>query len=113
MSDHEPTVSTDLIRWTFTVPEAAVAAVCTHLSDLGADVFLAEDQTFHVTWDEPTIDLDPVVEAVWELAGAPFEIAQEEFHRLALHILQHEPDAAQHHETDYHPGFDPLEPMDL
>ena len=113
MSEHEPTASTDLIRWTFNVPEAAVDPVSAHLSDLGADVFLAEDNTFHVTWDEPSLDLDPVVEAIWGLAGAPFEIAQEEFHRLALHILQHESDEAHRHENEYHPDFDPLEPMDL
>ena len=119
MSSDATSASTDLIRWTFTVPAAAAEAIESYLTDLGADVFTRDGQTFHVTWDEPDQNLDPVVEAIWSLAGAAFEITQEEFHRLALHILQHEPEEPQPEppkppeRTDYHPGFDALEIMDL
>ena len=119
--DAAAAAATDLIRWTFVVPEGAAEAVAEHLTDLGADVFLADDRTFHVTWDEPALELDPVVEALWTIAGAPFEITQEEFHRLAIHILQQEEEASDeprprpHPEAtgEFHPGFDSLETMDL
>ena len=128
MSTDGPAESTDLIRWTFTVPEAAAEAVAEHLTDLGADVFLGDGMTFHVTWDEPEIDLDPVVEALWTITGVPFEITQEEFHRLAHHILQHEsedgdeeaepeahdrPHRPAEPTGEFHPGFDSLETLDL
>ena len=120
MSTDDITASTDLIRWTFTVPDEAATAVESHLTDLGADVFTRNGVSFHVTWDEPEVDLDPVVEAIWSLAGMAFEITQEEFHRLELHILHRveertvsdEP-AAHTASEEFHPGFDSLEVMDL
>ena len=118
MSMDEAAPSTDLIRWTFAVPPEVAEAVENHLNDLGADVFVRDGQTFHVTWEEPDVDLDPVVEAVWSLAGEPFEITQEEFHRLELHVLQHEDEHAEVAEeaeapSEFHPGFDALEIKDL
>jgi hypothetical protein len=89
----EPTgPSTDLIRWTFSVDPARKAAVEEHLNDLGADVLVREGGQFLVTWEEPEGDLEEVVEAIWMLNGAAFEVVQEEFHRLGLHILQHAED---------------------
>lgn len=100
-------IAVDMLRWTFTVGADAVEAVETHLSDLGADVFVRDGGTFHVTWDEPDADLDPVVEAIWGLAGEHFEITQEEFHRLNLHLLQH--DSGETDEEDFEAGADPEE----
>jgi len=114
MSTDEPTAATDLIHWTFTVPVAAVAAVQGHLTDLGADVYIRDEQNFLVIWEEPEYDLDSVVESVWSLVGEPFEITQEEFHRLALHILQHEAEqTAVEEPAEFHPGFDALDIREL
>ena len=130
MSQDELPAATDLIRWTFTVSPEVAEAVETHLADLGADVFVRDGRSFHVTWDEPETDLDPVVEAIWELAGEHFEITQEEFHRLALHLLHHdsgeeaeaedeetepEPDHFGRHAAPeaFHPGVDSLEIREL
>ncbi len=82
----------DLIRWTFAVEPGHRAAIEAHLEDLGADVLVRDGRTFLVTWDEPDASLDGVIEAIWSLHGAPFEVTQEEFRRLALHALQHAED---------------------
>ena len=113
MSYADANASNDLIRWTFALPEEAVEAVEEHLTDLGADVFV-RNRRFHVTWEEPELDLDAVVEALWSIVGKPFEITQEEFHRLALHILQFEADEVSAEPAgEFHPGFDSLEIKDL
>ena len=80
----------DLIRWTFTVAPEHRQAIESHLEDLGADVWVREDVKFQVTWEEPDADLDEVVEALWEIQGSSFDITQEEFHRMGLHLLQSE-----------------------
>ncbi len=95
MSPEIQEASTDLIRWTFTIDPTHRAEIEGHLEDLGADVWVREGCKFHVTWDEPEQDLDEVVEALWSLNGGPFEVTQEEFHRLGLHVLQLDEDVAR------------------
>lgn len=92
MSDQAATPSVDLIRWAFTVNPAHRAAIESHLHDLGLDVIVREDVHFLVTWDEPEPDqdIDAVVEELWTINGAPFEVIQEEYHRTNLLALHHE-----------------------
>ncbi len=84
----------DLLRWTFTVDKAHRQAIEDHLADLGADVWVREEVKFTVTWDEPEGEMLEVIEALWAIRGEPFEVTQEEFRRLALHVLEHD-DAAE------------------
>ena len=87
---HDPNVSSiDLIRWTFTSDPARRAAIAEHLTDLGLDVLSNDEGKFLVTWDEPDRDLNEVITETWAINGAPFEVIQEQFHRLGLHTLQH------------------------
>jgi hypothetical protein len=88
MDDETPDLATDLVRWTFTAEPEHRDAIETHLDDLGADVFVQEGGRFLVTWEEPEHALDEVVEAIWALNGTPFDVIQEEFHRLSLSLLQ-------------------------
>lgn len=92
MSLEETAPSLDLIRWTFTVDPEQRAAIENHLTDLGLDVTVRDDAQFVVCWEEPDESVDEVIEEIWALNGAPFEIAQEEFHRLNLSVLQHADD---------------------
>lgn len=113
MSDGKA-ASTDLIRWTFAVPAEAAEAVEIHLGDLGADVFVRDGVTFHVNWDEPEASLDGVVEALWSIVGEPFEITQEEFHRLELHVLQFSEEKPPIVESgEFHPGVESLDLREL
>ena len=116
--------STDLIRWTFELASELAPTVQAHLEDLGAEVFVRDGQTFHVFWEETEVDLDAAVEAIWNLAGEEFEITQEEFHRLELHILHPEETADEDEEEDvegeaaeepveFHPEANELEIRDL
>ena len=82
----------DLVRWTFSIEPDRRGAIEGHLEDLGADVLVRDGGSFLATWDEPEIDLDAVIEALWALNESPFEITQEEFHRIALHTLAHAED---------------------
>jgi len=84
--------SPDLIRWTFAIEPDRREGIEAHLDDLGADVLVRDGRTFLVTWDEPDASLDGVIEAIWAIHGSPFEVTQEEFHRLALHTLAHADD---------------------
>ena len=114
MMQDEATASTDLIRWTFTLPTEAVEAVQTYLGDLGADVFVRDGANFHVSWEEPEVDLDPIVEAIWSIVGEPFEITQEEFHRLELHVLQQaEENSSTEGVGEFHPDVEPLDIREL
>ncbi len=114
MTDNQPTNSTDLIRWTFAVPPEAAEAVEIYLSDLGADVFVRDGVTFQVFWEEPEVDLDPIVEAVWSIVGSSFEITQEEFHRLELHVLQHvEENPTTDQAGEFHPDMESLDIREL
>jgi len=89
MSSEETTPSIDLLRWTFTINPEHRAAIEGHLSDLGLDVIVQEDARFVVSWEEPDETTDEVIEEIWALNGEPFEVTQEEFHRVNLNLLQH------------------------
>jgi hypothetical protein len=93
MGEEQTAATIDLIRWTFAVDPAHRAEIEEHLSDLGLDVLVRDDSEFLVTWDEPEGDIDEVIEAIWALNDAPFEIIQEEFHRDNLVTVNHEDDA--------------------
>lgn len=85
----------DLVRWSFTIDPAHREAIEGHLSDLGADVLVREGRDVLVTWDEPDQDDESeVIEALWALNGAPFEVVSETFHRLELHTIHHVDDEA-------------------
>ncbi len=87
----------DMIRLTFTADPDRRAEVEAHLADLGLDVHGMPDGHVVATWEEPDGDLDAVVEALWAINGAPFEITHEEFRRLNLLVFHHaddEPDQA-------------------
>lgn len=89
MSLEETAPSIDLIRWTFTINPEHRAVIEGHLNDLGLDVTVHEDTRFVVSWEEPDETTDEVIEEIWALHGEPFEITQEEFHRVNLNILHH------------------------
>lgn len=92
MSQEQGTSSIDLIRWTFTINPAHRAAVEGYLSDLGLEVIVVEDSKFTVMWEEPDQEVEAVIEEMWGLHGEPFEVTQEEFHRLGLHTFHHAED---------------------
>jgi hypothetical protein len=87
MSEDRNPPATDLIRWTFSANPDHRAEIEGHLDDLGLDVLVRNESQFLVTWDEPEGNLDEVIEAIWAINGAPFEVTQEEFHRQAVHTL--------------------------
>ncbi len=89
MSQEETTPSLDLIRWTFTINAEHRAEIETHLKDRGLDVLVSDESNFIVTWEEPDEEVDELIEEIWDLNGAPFEVTQEEFHRFGLHVLQY------------------------
>ena len=80
----------DLIRWTFAVEPEKAPAIAEHLDDFGADAWHRGEGSFQVTWEEPEGDLNGIVEALWAIHGSPFDITQEAFRRIDLHVLQHE-----------------------
>ncbi|WP_422928749.1 hypothetical protein [Singulisphaera sp. PoT] len=90
MSNDTDNGSIDLIRWTFSVNPEQAEPIETYLADLGLDVVQQDEARFVVSWEEPDREVDEVIEAIWALNGEPFEVTQEEFHRLGLHTLQHE-----------------------
>jgi hypothetical protein len=86
---------TDLVRWTFASDPDHRAEIKQHLHDLGLDVVVHDEARFCVTWDEPEADRDSVIEALWAINGAPFEVTQEEFHRTSLLILHQDEEDKQ------------------
>ena len=88
---HDPS-AVDMIRWTFAPNPENREAIEAHLVDLGLDVVVVGESQFHVTWEEPDRDMAEVTSELWDLNGEPFEITQEEFHRLG-HFLIHADDA--------------------
>ena len=92
MSEDTNPTSVDMIRWTFSVNPESRESIETHLVDLGLDVVVLGVGQFHVTWEEPDRDMAEVTSELWDLNGEPFEINQEEFHRLG-HFLIHADDA--------------------
>jgi hypothetical protein len=95
MSEGANANSVDLLRWTFTADPAHRAEIEGHLHDLGLDVLVRDDCRFVVLWDEPEGDTDEVIEELWTLNGAPFEVIQEELHRLSLLAVHHEDAGAE------------------
>lgn len=93
---HDTTSGTvDLVRWSFSIETDRAPEIQAHLNDLGADVLVRDGRDFLVTWDEPEGDIAEVIEAIWSINGAPFDVIQEVFHRLELHTFHHvddEPD---------------------
>ena len=92
MSQEQNETSLDLIRWTFSINPEHRAAIEGHLSDLGLDVLVYDGEKFVVTWEEPEGDVEGVIEEIWEINGQPFEVTQEDFHRLGLHTYHHAED---------------------
>lgn len=80
----------DMVRWTFTIDPARRADVESYLLDLGLDVHVRGDARFVVTWDEPEGDVDGVVDELWSVHGAPFEVTHEEFRRLEHFVFHHD-----------------------
>jgi hypothetical protein len=80
-------LSLDLIRWTFTSDPEHSVAIEEYLCDQGLDVLLHDECKFLVTWDEPDRDGAELIDAIWAINGAPFEVTQEEFHCLGVHTL--------------------------
>jgi hypothetical protein len=93
MGDGQNASTIDLIRWTFTVDSTHGLEIEEHLADLGLEVLVRDEAHFSVLWDEPEGNIDEVIEAIWAINGAPFEITQEEFHRQNLLRIHHEDDA--------------------
>jgi hypothetical protein len=89
MSQEPNAAAIDLLRWTFSVNPKHREAIEGHLNDLGLDVLVHDDSKFIVTWEEPEGEVEEVIEAIWSLNGEPFEVTQEDFQRLGLHILHH------------------------
>ncbi len=97
MSPEMKSGTPDLVRWSFSVNPAHREAIEGHLADLGADVLVRDGHEFIVTRDEPEDDDTEIIEALWALDGAPFEVVSETFQRLELHTIHHvedEPGAA-------------------
>ena len=88
MGEDTKSASVDMIRWTFSVSPENREAIETHLVDLGLDVIVQGEGQFHVTWEEPDRETTELTSELWDLNGEPFEISQEEFHRLG-HFLIH------------------------
>lgn len=80
----------DMIRWTFTADPSKRDELANYLVDRGLEVLVRDEETLVAIWDEPEGDIDEVVEALWEINGAPFEITHEEFHRANLLVYEPE-----------------------
>ncbi|WP_152053020.1 hypothetical protein [Tautonia marina] len=93
MSQTQDAPPIDLIRWTFSADPARSDEIEGYLNDLGLDVYSRGDGQFLVLWDEPDTELDEVVERLWAINGAPFEVTHESFRRLDLLVYQEEEDA--------------------
>src|ERR1700712_3824912 len=82
MSDRQDTRPIDAIRWSFAADPARSAEIKAHLEDLGLDVYVNGEAWFTAIWEEPDGDLDEVIERLWEINGAPFEVTHEAFLRV-------------------------------
>jgi hypothetical protein len=91
----DPKAPVDLVRWTFAVDPGRRTEIEAHLHDHGADVMVRGDDQLVVSWEEPEGNLEEMIEALWGLNGGPFEVTVEEFHRLGLHTLESDDEAAQ------------------
>lgn len=80
----------DMIRWTFTADPSKRDELANYLVDNGLEVLVRDEETLVAIWDEPEGDIGEVVEALWEINGAPFEIVHEEFQRENLLVYEPE-----------------------
>jgi hypothetical protein len=80
----------NLIRWTFTPDAAHRAELETYLADHGLEVYVNVDGRFTVLWDEPEGEIDGVVEELWEINGAVFEVTHEEYLHLNHYVYHAE-----------------------
>ncbi len=85
----------DMIRITFMPSAEHRTEIEEYLSDMGLDVHSWTDGHVTAFWEEPQGELDEVVEHLWAINGAPFEVTQEEFRRLSLLVFHHEDDPAE------------------
>jgi hypothetical protein len=90
MSADSTPAALDVVRLTFRSNPLHSQEIEAHLVDQGCDVLLGDDGQFLVTWDEPTRDVDEVIEEIWEINEEPFEITLEEFQRLSLLTVYYE-----------------------
>lgn len=90
MSEAQDPSSVDMIRWTFVANPENREAIEAYLVDLGLDVQVVGDSQFHVTWEEPERDMADVTSELWDLNEEPFEINQEEFHRIGNFLIHPE-----------------------
>ena len=92
MSESHAGTTIDLIRWTFTPNADRRAEIEAHLNDHGLEVHVQGDGRFTVLWDEPEGEIDEVVEELWEINGAPFEVTHEEYRHLSHYVYHAEGD---------------------
>jgi hypothetical protein len=85
----ESRLPVDLIRWTFTVGPEHRVEIETHLLDLGLEVQARGEDTLLVLWDEPE-GVEELIEELWAINEAPFEITHEEFQRVNMLIYHAE-----------------------
>lgn len=88
MSHDTKSGTTDLMRWSFSIESSRAAKIRDYLDDLGADVLVRDGRDFLVLWDEPEGDFGDVIEALWAINGEPFDVIEENFHRLEMHTYQ-------------------------
>lgn len=86
----ETTLTIEMIRWTFTVDPAHRSAIEGYLTDQGLEVMVRGEDTMVATWDEPEGEIEEVIEGMWAVAGSPFEVTHEEFHRANLLVYHDE-----------------------
>ncbi|WP_165249886.1 hypothetical protein [Paludisphaera soli] len=84
MSSADETLTIEMIRWTFAVDPAHRGEIETYLLDQGLEVLVRGEETMVATWDEPEGSIEEVIEGMWAIAGSPFEVTHEEFHRANL-----------------------------
>lgn len=83
----------DLVRWTFTVDPSRRETLVNYLSDLGLDVLTRAEGQVVAVWDEPgDADLDAVIDELWSLNGAPFDVVHEELSRLSMEVYEAQTD---------------------
>lgn len=80
----------DVVRWTFALEPERQGPVRELLADHGAEVH-AVGEWVVALWDEADpAELDGIVEELWDLHGAPFEVTHESLKRLDRFVYHHE-----------------------
>ena len=92
MSEAQNGTGIDLVRWTFQIEEGRREAIRAYLTEIGAEFSVDGEGQFVVTFDEPDaeVDLDEIVDELWETHGSPFEVTHEEFQRTTMYIYHHD-----------------------